>query len=356
MKSKYCLIIILCTSFFLASIFIYAFSFKRPPMIQDTSYVNLSPMQKTLKRIEGIRKMCGDLCDTSKEVHPGDFLGYVTSKVDCDSVFQSSVLYQPDIPPQNWGQLPQELQEMFSYGGRIKIQDSFHNTAYEGEGRNEATVFTKENVDNYISAWLHGSPNDTYINGSSRVAAAAEYVNVTDKTILVMGTQEPWLEAVLLTMKPRKIVTLEYGYFISEYPGHTFMRPREFRERYLNRTLNTFGIVFTYSSLEHSGLGRYGDPLNPWGDILAVAEAWCVSKPSAKLAIGVPTIVGMGYDINVFNVHRMYGPIMYPFLTSNWRFVWPSRDEDRVDTLPGRDPTESHPVFVFEKINQRFLG
>ena len=47
----------------------------------DTSYVNLSPMQKTLKRIEGIRKMCGDLCDTSKEVHPGDFLGYVTSKV-----------------------------------------------------------------------------------------------------------------------------------------------------------------------------------------------------------------------------------------------------------------------------------
>ena len=47
----------------------------------DTSYVNLSPMQKTLKRIEGIRKICGDLCDTSKEINPGDFLGYVTSKV-----------------------------------------------------------------------------------------------------------------------------------------------------------------------------------------------------------------------------------------------------------------------------------
>lgn len=335
----------------------YAFSFKKPSLMPDTSYVNLSPMQKTLKRIEGIRKICGDLCDTSKEINPGDFLGYVTSKVDCDSLFQSSVLYQPgDIPPQSWSQLPKELQEMFSYGGRVKVQDSFHNTAYEGEGRNEATVFTKEYVDNYISAWLGGSPNDTYKNGSSLVAAAAEYVNVTDKTILVMGTQDPWLEAVLLAMKPRKIITLEYGYFISEYPGFSFMRPREFRERYLNRTLDTFDIVFTYSSLEHSGQGRYGDPLNPWGDILAVAEAWCVSKPNAKLAIGVPTMVGRGKDLNVFNAHRIYGPIMYPFLTSNWRFVWPTRDEDRVATFLGRDPSEFHPVFVFEKINPGFVG
>ena len=38
-------------------------------------------MQKTLERIEAIRKMCGDLCDTSKEINQGDFLGYVTSKV-----------------------------------------------------------------------------------------------------------------------------------------------------------------------------------------------------------------------------------------------------------------------------------
>ena len=38
----------------------------------------------------------------------------------------------------------------------------------------------------------------------------------------------------------------------------------------------------------------YGDPLNPWGDILAGAQAWCVSKKKAKLAIGVPTMVVRG--------------------------------------------------------------
>ena len=43
---------------------------------------------------------------------------------------------------------------------------------------------------------------------------AADYINVTGKTILVVGTQDPWLEAVLLSKSPKKVVTLEYGYFI----------------------------------------------------------------------------------------------------------------------------------------------
>ena len=32
--------------------------------------------------------------------------------------------------------------------------------------------------------------------------------------MLVIGTQTPWVEAVLLSKKPRKVVTLEYGYYL----------------------------------------------------------------------------------------------------------------------------------------------
>ena len=32
-----------------------------------------------------------------------------------------------------------------------------------------------------------------------------------------------------------------------------------------------------------SNIGRYGDPLNPWGDIMAVAEAWCVTSSQVVL-------------------------------------------------------------------------
>ena len=76
-------------------------------------------------------------------------------------------------------------------------------------------------------------------------------------------------------------------------------------------------------------LGRYGDPLNPWGDILAMAEAWCVSSPQVtmkrtliekkiilqtKLLLGVPTSVSLNKDWITFNAHRIYGPLLYPFL------------------------------------------
>ena len=75
-------------------------------------------------------------------------------------------------------------------------------------------------------------------------------------------------------------------------------------------------------------LGRYGDTMNPWGDIMAIAEAWCASSKTAQLAIGVPTMIKFqdgaeGKDINEFNAHRVYGPVTYPLLATNWKFVFP---------------------------------
>ena len=63
-------------------------------------------------------------------------------------------------------------------------------------------------------------------------------------------------------------MTLEYGLFSSEHPAWEILRPGEFHKRYQDGSLGQFEAVFTYSSVEHSGLGRYGDSLNPWGDII----------------------------------------------------------------------------------------
>ena len=53
---------------------------------------------------------------------------------------------------------------------------------------------------------------------------------------------------------------------------------------------------------------------------MAVAEAWCVAKPGAKLAIGLPTSVSAGYDQIQFNAHRIYGPILYSYLVTSLIF------------------------------------
>ena len=39
--------------------------------------------------------------------------------------------------------------------------------------------------------------------------------------------------------------------------------PREVAQAFLDGELEEFDFAASYSSIEHSGLGRYGDPLNP---------------------------------------------------------------------------------------------
>ena len=53
-----------------------------------------------------------------------------------------------------------------------------------------------------------------------------------------------------------KVVTVEYGLFNSEHPNWEIIRPDVFHQRYRDGSLEKFDAVFTYSSVEHSGLGN----------------------------------------------------------------------------------------------------
>ena len=57
------------------------------------------------------------------------------------------------------------------------------------------------------------------------------------------------------------------------------------------------------SVLEHIGLGRYGDKINPEGDLLAISELKRVLAFSGSLLLVVP----IGYEPKLqFNAHRIY--------------------------------------------------
>ena len=91
----------------------------------------------------------------------------------------------------------------------------------------------------------------------------------------------------------------------------------EFMKSYLNGTLGLIDAVVTFSSVEHSGLGRYGNILNPWGDIIAIARAWCVTKNNGSLTIGV--MFDHDKDYLKYNSARWYGKIRYSYLCTNWK-------------------------------------
>jgi hypothetical protein len=90
---------------------------------------------------------------------------------------------------------------------------------------------------------------------------------VKNGRVLIIGSITPWVEACVLEAGARQIVTVEYSKIESYHTQIQTLTPNEFREHFLKGKLGLFDAVVTFSSVEHSGLGRYGDGLNPWGDM-----------------------------------------------------------------------------------------
>jgi hypothetical protein len=115
----------------------------------------------------------------------------------------------------------------------------------------------------------------------------------TSKNVLVIGSQTPWVKGLCLAAGAGHDFTLEYGKLATDHPDVTVLTPeggvpRAWRGWHAEDQRRGDGLLA--SSLEHAGLGRYSDGLNPWGDILALARAWCVSSAHAQLVIAVPTL------------------------------------------------------------------
>ena len=66
--------------------------------------------------------------------------------------------------------------------------------------------------------------------------------------------------------------------------------------------------------------------MNPWGDLIAMARAWCVVKPGKRALIGIP--IGPGDDRIYFNSHKVYGPLMLSHLFANWKQIFAELDKD----------------------------
>jgi SAM-dependent methyltransferase len=58
-------------------------------------------------------------------------------------------------------------------------------------------------------------------------------------------------------------------------------------------------------TLEHIGLGRYGDPIDPWGWVKGMEELQRVLAPGGRLYFSVP----IGKERVEFNAHRIFDPI-----------------------------------------------
>ena len=78
-----------------------------------------------------------------------------------------------------------------------------------------------------------------------------------------------------------------------------------------NDSLKTLSCMHV---VEHIGLGRYGDPIDPEGDLKAINELKRVVAPGGSLLFVVP----IGKPLIQFNAHRIYSYRMIMNYFSNW--------------------------------------
>jgi hypothetical protein len=102
-----------------------------------------------------------------------------------------------------------------------------------------------------------------------------------------------------------------------------YNQPKSFDERLRTEQMSSmlegdeqFDVAVSYSSIEHDGQGRYGDPLDPDGDLAAMKEVWIKVAPGGWFLLNVP----LGKDGFHWYSMRHYGSSRLPVLTRGWEY------------------------------------
>jgi len=294
-----------------------------------------SPTQRD--RYASVKASCGELCETALAGEPGRFFPTVQRAVDCNALFENRDVDAPRESERAPEGVPNEWLSDYTMQGRVALYRygrGILDNRYLGTTA-MSSQWSQTLIDDWIDQARRGVLRGTYgVEETNILMQSLHDAGVQGmKRALVIGSEIPWVEALCLAAGIEHVTTLEYGAIVSEHPSVATMTPDTFRQAQLQGKLEPFDAIVTYSSVEHAGLGRYGDALNPFGDLIAIARGWCVAKPGAVLVIGVM----YGKDAVEFNAHRVYGPVRYPYLATNWGQV-------------ARSPGGDQRVHVFRKL------
>ena len=216
-------------------------------------------------------------------------------------------------PPRN---VPETLQDAFTMGGRVAVSEWYFSQKYSG-GDALLSHWSASDLDARIAS---ASLEDAMKNINSYGMAEARYMDhaiarhakasINSRVGIVWGSERPWVEVLLARHGAKQVVTVEYGRIkVDEHPVISATTPSQLAAIMLTHP-RLFDFAVTYSSLEHSGLGRYGDALNPYGDIEAVAQTWCLLRPGGIFLLGLPAEdPSSSKDELSWNAHRHYGPL-----------------------------------------------
>jgi hypothetical protein len=130
---------------------------------------------------------------------------------------------------------------------------------------------------------------------------AAQYIyEMKVATHVDVGSRMDGFVAHVLSFAKVKYVDIRP--FDTEIPGLTYIKGSVVDLPFDNESIVTISCLHV---IEHIGLGRYGDPVDPSGYLDAAKELSRVLKQGGTLLLGTP----VGHERLCFDAHRIFDPL-----------------------------------------------
>ncbi|GHS98769.1 hypothetical protein FACS1894139_12600 [Planctomycetales bacterium] len=191
-------------------------------------------------------------------------------------------------------------------GGRAKIKYRYFADLGSGAGHNTAATYAE------IFRQLDGGVFDYYNGEGQAFFDALKKYPLRDKSVLIWGLAGCNCEALAVWAGAAKVLVVDYNKPVCDHEKITVFNHDELQAAKIKTD-----CAISYSSFEHDGLGRYGDPIAPDGDLRAMRQAWETLNDDGILFFGV----GLGRDCVKFNSHRIYGAARLPLMLRGWRLL-----------------------------------
>lgn len=230
--------------------------------------------------------------------------------------------------------IPFNLMRRYSMNGKVRFSYNYRDDSYP---LSCPIVYTREMLNSYIEKAGRGEVF-YYQKTDTWLYQALEKYSIKDKQVIILGSRLPVYESICLVYGGMP-TTVEYNSIVSGDLRLKIMAP----EKCL-KSKERFDAAFSISSFEHDGLGRYGDALNPDGDLEIMEKLRLILKAGGLLFLSVP----VGPDELVWNLNRIYGRLRLPLLLKGWQILDTFGFSESL--FDCKDSSANEPVFVLKNL------
>lgn len=209
--------------------------------------------------------------------------------------------------------IPDNLLQSFTMNGFARVKFDWFYSDTSAEVLNWTYDFYKD-LKKTVDQAVHEN-GSVYYSTDKYIANIFQKYPILAKKVAIIGSATPLYEAYI-DYFGGKPITIEYRKIkhtipnLETYTFHDAVKKIEKRKLLVDH-------AFCYSSIEHSGLGRYGDEIDPDGDLFTMRVIKKMVKTGGLLFLQIP----VGRDILLWNNTRIYGRYRLLLLLEGWKLL-----------------------------------